>query len=69
MRSRASELERSTASGDALEAEIVQALASEVLEKWSRSGNDPTVLRGTELTWKTPGGGTETGFVGAVADR
>ncbi|WP_408959212.1 DNA-binding protein [Natrinema sp. 74] len=49
--------------------ENVQTIASEALEKWSKSGNDPTVLRGAELTWKTPGGGTETGFVGAVADR
>ncbi len=54
MSTRASELERSTASGDALEAEIVQSLASGALEKWSRSGNDPTVLRSAELTWKTP---------------
>ncbi len=49
--------------------ENVRTIASETLEKWSRSGNDPTALRGVELTWKTPGGGTETGFVGAVADR
>jgi len=44
-------------------------IAAEVLETWSKPGNDPTVLRGVELTWKTPGSGTETGFVGAVADR
>ncbi|QSX00886.1 DNA-binding protein [Haloterrigena alkaliphila] len=49
--------------------ENVATIASEALEKWSKSGNDPTILRGAELTWKTPGGGTETGFVGAVADR
>ncbi|MDS0475268.1 DNA-binding protein [Natrinema sp. 1APR25-10V2] len=49
--------------------ENVQTIAAEALEKWSKSGNDPTVLRGVELTWQTPGGGTETGFVGAVADR
>ncbi|WP_455449796.1 DUF7845 domain-containing protein [Natrinema thermotolerans] len=49
--------------------ENVATIASEALEKWSKSGNDPTTLRGTELTWKTPSGGTETGFVGAVADR
>ncbi|WP_408957257.1 DNA-binding protein [Natrinema sp. 74] len=49
--------------------ENVQTIAAEALEKWSKSGNDPTVLRGAELTWKTPGGRTETGFVGAVADR
>ncbi|WP_222915034.1 DNA-binding protein [Natrinema sp. SYSU A 869] len=49
--------------------ENVATIASEALEKWSKSGNDPTALRGVELTWKTPGGGTETGFVGAVADR
>ncbi|WP_226006602.1 DNA-binding protein [Natrinema salinisoli] len=49
--------------------ENVATIASEALEKWSRSGNDPTELRGVEFTWKTPGGGTETGFVGAVADR
>ncbi|QCS44097.1 DNA-binding protein [Natrinema versiforme] len=49
--------------------ENVATIASEALEKWSKSGNDPTALRGIELTWKTPGGGTETGFVGAVADR
>ncbi|WP_226040036.1 hypothetical protein [Natrinema sp. DC36] len=30
--------------------ENLHALASEALEKWSRSGNDPTVLRGVELT-------------------
>ncbi|WP_226007784.1 DNA-binding protein [Natrinema salinisoli] len=47
----------------------VATIASEALKKWSRSGNDPTKLRGVEFTWKTPGGGTETGFVGAVADR
>ncbi|GAB7120914.1 hypothetical protein JCM9743_33840 [Natrinema sp. JCM 9743] len=44
-------------------------IASEALEKWSKSGNDPTALRGIEVTWKTPGSGTETGFVGAIADR
>jgi hypothetical protein len=49
--------------------EDLATIASEALEKWSKSGNDPTALRGIELTWKTPGGGTETGFVGAVADR
>ncbi|ELZ19368.1 hypothetical protein C477_08518 [Haloterrigena salina JCM 13891] len=49
--------------------ENVGTIAAEALEKWSKSGNDPTILRGAELTWKTPGGGTETGFVGAVADR
>ena len=49
--------------------ENLGTIASEALEKWSKSGNDPTVLRGAELTWKTPGGGTETGFVGAVADH
>ncbi|WP_137289031.1 DUF7845 domain-containing protein [Natronorubrum halophilum] len=49
--------------------ENLGTIAAEALEKWSKSGNDPTVLRGAELTWKTPGGGTETGFVGAVADR
>jgi hypothetical protein len=49
--------------------ENVATIASEALEKWSKSGNDPTELRGVEFTWKTPGGGTETGFVGAVADR
>jgi len=49
--------------------ENVQTIAAEALDKWSKSGNDPTVLRGVELTWKTPGGGTETGFIGAVADR
>ncbi len=49
--------------------ETVATIASEGLEKWSTSGNDPTILRSAELTWKTPGGGTETGFVGAVADR
>ncbi|MBZ6495632.1 DNA-binding protein [Natrinema longum] len=49
--------------------ENVATITSEALEKWSKSGNDPTTLRGVELTWKTPGGGTETGFVGAVADR
>ncbi|QCS42655.1 DNA-binding protein [Natrinema versiforme] len=49
--------------------ENVATIASEALEKWSKSGNDPTALRGIELTWKTPGGGTESGFVGAIADR
>ncbi|QLK25125.1 DNA-binding protein [Natrinema zhouii] len=49
--------------------ENLATIAGEALEKWSKSGNDPTVLRGAELTWKTPGGGTETGFIGAVADR
>ncbi|SFS52226.1 hypothetical protein SAMN04488556_1294 [Halostagnicola kamekurae] len=49
--------------------EHVATIAAEPLEKWSKSGNDPTVLRGAQLTWKTPGGGSETGFVGAVADR
>ena len=49
--------------------EHVATIAAEALEKWSKSGNDPTVLRGAQLTWKTPGGGNETGFVGAVADR
>ncbi|MFC4436993.1 MULTISPECIES: DUF7845 domain-containing protein [Natrialbaceae] len=49
--------------------ENVWAVAAEALEKWSKSGNDPAVLRRAELTWKTPGGGTELGFVGAVADR
>ncbi|AHG00332.1 hypothetical protein HALLA_17535 [Halostagnicola larsenii XH-48] len=49
--------------------ENVTTIAAEALEKWSKSGNDPTILRGAELTWKTPGGGNETGFVGAVADR
>ncbi|TYL38172.1 DNA-binding protein [Natronococcus pandeyae] len=49
--------------------ETVWAVAAEALEKWSKSGNDPAVLRRAELTWKTPGGGTELGFVGAVADR
>lgn len=49
--------------------ENVATIASEALEKWSKSGNDPTALRKIELTWKTPGGGTETGFVGAIADR
>ncbi|ELY64701.1 DUF7845 domain-containing protein [Natrinema versiforme] len=49
--------------------ENVATIASEALEKWSKSGNDPTALRGLELTWKTPGGGTESGFVGAIADR
>jgi len=48
--------------------EDLATIASEALEKWSKSGNDPTALRSIELTWKTPGGGTETGFVGAVAD-
>ncbi|WP_455450018.1 hypothetical protein [Natrinema thermotolerans] len=47
----------------------VVTIASKALEKWSTSRNDPTVLRGVELTWTTPGGGTETGFVSAVADR
>jgi hypothetical protein len=45
------------------------AIAAEALEKWSTSGNDPTLLRGAEMTWKTPNGGTEVGFVGTVADR
>ncbi|ELZ11923.1 hypothetical protein C478_12155 [Natrinema thermotolerans DSM 11552] len=49
--------------------ENVATIATEALEKWAKSGNDPTALRGVELTWKTPSGGTETGFVGAVADR
>ncbi|WP_187432934.1 hypothetical protein [Natronococcus pandeyae] len=49
--------------------ETVWAVAAEALEKWSKSGNDPAALRRAELTWKTPGGGTELGFAGAVADR
>ncbi|KDE56697.1 hypothetical protein EL22_25345 [Halostagnicola sp. A56] len=49
--------------------EHVATIAAEALEKWSKSGNDPTVLRGAQLSWKTPGGGSESGFVGAVADR
>lgn len=49
--------------------EDVQAIATEALEKWVRSGNDPAVLRRTQMTWKTPDGGTESGFVGTVADR
>ncbi|SDR44887.1 hypothetical protein SAMN04489842_4126 [Natronobacterium texcoconense] len=49
--------------------ENVQTVAAEALEKWRKSGNDPAVLRRAELSWKTPGGGTEVGFVGAVADR
>ncbi len=47
--------------------ENVATIAAEALEKWSKSGNDPAVLRQAELTWKTPGGGTEVGFVGAIA--
>ncbi|TYT61795.1 DUF7845 domain-containing protein [Natrialba swarupiae] len=49
--------------------ENVQTIATEALEKWRKSGNDPALLRRAYLTWKTPGGGTETGYVGAVADR
>ncbi|AFZ71416.1 DUF7845 domain-containing protein [Natronobacterium gregoryi] len=49
--------------------ENVQTIAAEALEKWRKSGNDPAVLRRAELSWKTPDGGTEVGFVGAVADR
>ncbi len=49
--------------------ENVQTIATEALEKWTKSGNDPALLRRAQLTWKTPGGGTEAGFVGAVADR
>ncbi|AXR77690.1 DUF7845 domain-containing protein [Natrarchaeobaculum sulfurireducens] len=49
--------------------ENVQRIAAEALEKWRKSGNDPSVLRQAQLTWRTPGGGTEVGFVGAVADR
>ncbi|GAB7121213.1 hypothetical protein JCM9743_36850 [Natrinema sp. JCM 9743] len=41
--------------------ENVAAIASEALEKWSKSGNDPTTLRGVELTWKTPSGGPKPG--------
>ncbi|WP_255193023.1 DNA-binding protein [Natronobeatus ordinarius] len=49
--------------------ETAQRVASEALEKWTRSGNDPAVLRRTSMTWTTPGGTTETGFVGAIADH
>ncbi|WMT09795.1 hypothetical protein NP511_09235 [Natrinema thermotolerans] len=63
----ADETIRSQLNADSVE--TVATIASEGLEKWAKSGNDPTILRGAELTWKTPGGGTETGFVGAVADR
>ncbi|SFC65455.1 hypothetical protein SAMN05444422_11353 [Halobiforma haloterrestris] len=49
--------------------ENVQAIAAEAIDKWRKSGNDPAVLRRTEMSWKTPGGGTKVGFVGAVADR
>ncbi|SDJ65383.1 hypothetical protein [Natronorubrum texcoconense] len=49
--------------------ETLEAVTADALEQWSKSGNDPTVLRGAELTWKTPSGGSETGFVSAVADR
>ncbi|WP_255193964.1 DNA-binding protein [Natronobeatus ordinarius] len=49
--------------------ETAQRVASEALEKWTRSGNDPAVLRRTSMTWTTPGGTTETGFIGAIADR
>ena len=44
-------------------------IAAEALEKWSKSGNDPAVLRRAQMTWRTPSGGTEVGFVGPVADR
>ncbi|APW99955.1 DNA-binding protein [Halobiforma lacisalsi AJ5] len=49
--------------------ENVQAIAAEAIDKWRKSGNDPAILRRTEMSWKTPEGGTEVGFVGAVADR
>ncbi|RQG94086.1 hypothetical protein [Natrarchaeobius chitinivorans] len=69
MRSRTSELESPKASGDALEAELVQTIDAEAIEKWRKSGNDPSVLRRAQLTWKAPGGGTEVGYVGSIADR
>ncbi|WP_254861725.1 DNA-binding protein [Halovivax gelatinilyticus] len=49
--------------------ETAQEIASDALYKWTRSGNDPLPLRRTLMTWKTPSGDTETGYVGAVADR
>ncbi|WP_265109605.1 DNA-binding protein [Halosolutus halophilus] len=49
--------------------ENVATIAAEALEKWSKSGNDPAILRRAQMSWKTPGGGTEVGFVGAIADR
>ncbi|RQH03427.1 DUF7845 domain-containing protein [Natrarchaeobius oligotrophus] len=49
--------------------ENVHTIAAEALEKWSKSGNDPSLLRRAQLTWRTPGGGTEVGYVGPVADR
>ncbi|MFC6716257.1 DNA-binding protein [Natrialbaceae archaeon GCM10025810] len=49
--------------------ESVHEVAREALETWSKSGNDPAVLSRTEIVWRTPGGGTEVGFVGAVAGR
>ncbi|WP_254864085.1 hypothetical protein [Halovivax gelatinilyticus] len=49
--------------------ETAQEIASEALYKWTRSGNDPLPLRRTLMTWQTSSGDTETGYVGAVADR
>ncbi|WP_247729577.1 DNA-binding protein [Halovivax limisalsi] len=49
--------------------ETAQTIAEEALYKWTRSGNDPLPLRRTLMAWKTPGGGTETAYVGAIADR
>ncbi|RQG94071.1 DUF7845 domain-containing protein [Natrarchaeobius chitinivorans] len=49
--------------------ENVQTIAAEAIEKWRKSGNDPSVLRRAQMTWKAPGGGTEVGYVGSIADR
>ncbi|AGB17368.1 hypothetical protein Halru_2797 [Halovivax ruber XH-70] len=49
--------------------ESVQAAARQAIEKWRHSGNDPAVIRGAIIKWQTPDGGTETGYIGAVADR
>ncbi|RQG87024.1 DNA-binding protein [Natrarchaeobius halalkaliphilus] len=49
--------------------ENVQTIAAEAIEKWRKSGNDPSLLRRSQLSWQTPDGGTEVGYVGTVADR
>lgn len=48
--------------------ENARRVAKEAFEKWRGSGNDPRTIARVSMTWRTPGGGSESRLLSTLAD-